>query len=297
MKLTYQVTSSDNFANVKEILKTKFQISDRLLVKLKNQKKIFVNSNIVSVNDKIKSADIIEIDLNFEENNSNIPATKMDLDIIYEDEAYLVINKPAGVPIHPSMDHYEDSISNGVKYYFDSINLRKKIRPVNRLDKNTSGIVIFAKNEYTQECLVRQMKDNTFVKEYIAICDGIFDQKQGTINAPIARKENSIIERCVNEIGSPSMTHYEVLKEITSNDTSYSVVKCKLETGRTHQIRVHMQHIGHPLLGDTLYGSASSFINRQALHSYKTRFIHPITKETVTYIANLPEDMKKLYNI
>ena len=145
MKLTYQVISSDNFANVKEILKTKFQISDRLLVKLKNQKNIFLNSNVVSVNDKVKASDIIEIDLNFEEDNSNIPATKMDLDIIYEDESYLIINKPAGVPIHPSMDHYEDSISNGVKYYFDSINLHKKIRPVNRLDKNTSGIVIFAK--------------------------------------------------------------------------------------------------------------------------------------------------------
>lgn len=297
MKLTYQVTSSDNFANVKEMLKTKFQISDRLLVKLKNQKNIFFNSNVVSVNDKVKASDIIEIDLNFEEDNSNIPATKMDLDIIYEDEAYLVINKPAGVPIHPSMDHYEDSISNGVKYYFDSINLHKKIRPVNRLDKNTSGIVIFAKNEYIQECLVRQMKENTFVKEYIAICDGIFEQKRGIINAPIARKENSIIERCINENGAPSITHYEVLKEFANTDTSYSVVKCILETGRTHQIRVHMQHISHSLLGDTLYGMSSPLINRQALHSYKTSFIHPITKEAVTYIATLPKDIQELYNI
>ena len=295
MNLTYQVTSSDNFANVKEILKTKFQISDRLLVKLKNQKNILLNSNVASVNASVKASDIIEIDLNFEEDNSNIPATQMNLDIIYEDDAYLVINKPAGVPIHPSMDHYEDSLSNGVKYYFDSINLRKKIRPVNRLDKNTSGIVIFAKNEYIQECLVRQMKENTFLKEYIAICEGIFEQKNGIINAPIARKENSIIERCVSENGAPSVTHYEVLKEMCNSTKSYSIVKCKLETGRTHQIRVHMKHIGHPLLGDTLYGTSSPFIDRQALHSYKTSFIHPILKENVTYIAPLPEDMKKLY--
>lgn len=295
MKLTYIVTSSDNFDNVKEILKTKFQISDRLLVRLKNQKKIFMNSNVTSVNDNVKPFDKIEVDLNFEEDNSNIPATKIDLDIIYEDEAYLIINKPARIPVHPSMDHYEDSLSNGIKYYFDSIALNKKIRPVNRLDKNTSGIVIFAKNEYIQECLVRQMKEDSFVKEYIAICDGIFEQKHGTISAPIARKENSIIERCINENGATSITHYEVLKEIYDNNNSYSIVKCKLETGRTHQIRVHMQYIGHPLLGDTLYGIPSSLISRQALHSYQTSFIHPISKETVTYFAPLPEDMKKLY--
>lgn len=295
MKLTYLVTSSDNFANVKEILKTKFQISDRLLVKLKNQKKILLNSNIAFVNSKVKISDKIEVDLDFEEDNSNIPSTEMDLDIIYEDESYLIVNKPAGIPVHPSMDHYKDSLSNGIKYYFDSIAIHKKIRPVNRLDKNTSGIVIFAKNEYIQECLVRQMKEDTFVKEYIAICDGIFEQKQGTINAPIARKENSIIERCINKNGANSITHYKVLKEFRNNDNSYSIVKCKLETGRTHQIRVHMQYIGHPLLGDTLYARPSTLINRQALHSYKTSFVHPISNKAVTYIAPLPEDMNMFY--
>lgn len=295
MKLIYLVTTDDNFANVKELLKTKFQISDRLLLRLKNQQKIFLNSNIISVNSLIKPSDKIEIDLDFEEDNSNILATQMNLDILYEDDSYLVINKPAGIPVHPSMEHYEDSLSNGIKYYFDSISLHKKIRPVNRLDKNTSGIVIFAKNEYIQECLVRQMKENTFIKEYIAICDGIFKQKQGTINAPISRKENSIIERCIKENGSTSITHYEVLKEIHDNINAYSIVKCKLETGRTHQIRVHMQYIGHPLLGDTLYGLFSPLIHRQALHSYQTSFSHPISKEMVTYIAPLPEDMKKLY--
>lgn len=291
MKLNYIVTNKDNFSNVKEVLKNKFQISDRLLLKLKNKQKIFLNSKITSVNSIVTTSDKIEISLDYEEDNSNIMPSKIDLNIIYEDDAYLVINKIANMPIHPSINHYSDSLSNGVKYYFDSNGINKKIRPVNRLDKNTSGVVIFAKNEYIQECLVRQMKSGTFIKEYIAICSGIFENKTGIIDLPIARKEGSIIERCINyEKGSPSITHYEVLEECHSN-FPYSIVKCKLETGRTHQIRVHMQAINHPILGDTLYGSASTLISRQALHSFKTSFIHPITRKKVCYTSYLPSDM------
>ena len=194
------------------------------------------------------------------------------------------------MPIHPSMDHFEDSLSNGVRFYFDKIGLKKKIRPVNRLDKDTSGLVVFAKNEYVQECLVRQMKTNEFKKEYITICSGIFEEKAGTINAHISRKPNSIIERCISENGELAITHYEVIKELDS----YSVVKCILKTGRTHQIRVHMCHIGHPILGDTLYSLPSPLISRQALHAYKITFIHPITKQETTFVSNLPKDMKQL---
>lgn len=297
MRLSYTIQDTDNFMNVKEVLKTRFQVSDRLLLKLKKEQKILINGLQAFVWSQVKNNDIVEILIDFEEDNSNIPATKMNLDILYEDEAYLVINKSAGIPIHPSMEHYKDSLSNGVKYYFDSISLYKKIRPVNRLDKNTSGIVVFAKNEYIQECLIKQMQTNTFTKEYIAICDGTFSKKIGTINLPIARKEGSIIERCIDEShGAPSVTHYEVLKEIQDTDKLYSIIKCKLETGRTHQIRVHMQAIGHSLIGDTLYGSSSPLINRQALHAHQVGFIHPITNQYVTYIAPLPLDMKKLCN-
>ena len=193
------------------------------------------------------------------------------------------------------MNHYTDSLSNGLKYYFDTIHLKRKIRPVNRIDKNTSGLVIFAKNEYTQECLIRQMNQHKFYKEYIAICNGIFNEKSGVINAPIARKENSIIERCINDDGDIAITHYEVLQENIKD--SYSIIKCILETGRTHQIRVHMQYINHPLLGDTLYGISSNLISRQALHSYKCSFMHPLTKKVVEYIAPIPQDMQKLINV
>lgn len=240
MKLSYTIQSADNFANVKEVLKTEFAISDRLLLKLKKNEKIFLNHLPCFVWSKIKVGDMVEILIDFEENSDNIVPTKMNLDILYEDEAYLIINKPAGIPVHPSMEHYEDSLSNGIKYYFDSSSFHKKIRPVNRIDKNTSGIVIFAKNEYIQECLVRQMKQDIFKKEYIAICNRIFEEKSGTIDLPIARKENSIIERCIDKkVGAPSITHFEVLEK--HFEENYSVVKCKLETGRTHQIRVHMK--------------------------------------------------------
>ncbi len=290
MVLEYKITEKDTFINLKDLLKNYFKISDRLLVKLKHEQKILVNDKAAYIDIHLRSGDIVSVYIDFEEDNSNIVPVKMDLEIIYEDEALLIINKPANMPIHPSMEHYEDSLSNGVRCYFDTLGLKKKIRPVNRLDKDTSGLVVFAKNEYVQECLVRQMKNNEFKKEYIAVCSGIFEKKSGTINAPIARKENSIIERCIAENGETAITHYEVIKEY--ND--YSVVKCILETGRTHQIRLHMSHIGHPILGDTLYGTSSMLISRQALHAYKISFIHPITKQKLEFTSKIPLDFEKL---
>ena len=288
MKLTY--VNSSKYSNVKEVLKAKFSMSDRLLLKLKKLDRIYLNGNVTSVNHPVLENDLIECYLDYEEDNSNIVPTEMPLNIIYEDEAYIVVNKPAGIPVHPSMDHYADSLSNGIAFYFNQIGLKKKIRPVNRLDKDTSGIVIFAKNEYIQECLVRQMKSKEFIKRYIAVVNGSLDNLEGTINAPIARKEGSIIERCVSETGDIAITHYKVLKR----KTDFDIVECILETGRTHQIRVHFAYLGHSLLNDTLYGTSSSLINRQALHAYEVEFTHPLSKKKVKYIATVPEDLNKL---
>ncbi|MBO5478963.1 MAG: RluA family pseudouridine synthase [Clostridia bacterium] len=289
MKLGYIVNHS-KYENVKQILKEEFNISDRLLLKLKSNQKILKNGQITSVHSPIVKNDLIEVLLDIEEDNSNIVPVKMDLDILYEDDSMLIINKSPGIPIHPSRMHYEDSLSNGVSYYFQQVGLKKKIRPVNRLDKDTSGIVIFAKNEYVQECLVKQMKQHIFKKEYIAIVEGLLENKSGTIHLPIARKPGSIIEREVtlDGNGDDAITHYEVVKE----NSNMSMLHVILETGRTHQIRVHFAYIGHPIIGDTLYSTSSPYIARQALHAYKVSFIHPITKTEMSFTCELPEDMK-----
>ena len=286
MILEYKVVNN-KYTTLRQILKNEWHISSRLLIKLKNNNSIFVNSANVYIDYPLKLGDEILVDMNFQEISENIVPIEMSLDIIYEDEYYLVINKPSNMPVHPSASHYTDSLSNGVQYYFAKNNIQTKIRPVNRLDKDTSGIVIFAKNEYIQEALIRQMKTKEFVKEYIAVLEGNLDNTIGTINAPIARKDGSIIERCVSPDGEVAITHYELIK----NYANYCTVKFLLETGRTHQIRVHCKHIGHSIIGDTLYGSASELINRQALHSCRVSFVHPITHNIVEYICNIPDDM------
>ena len=291
MILTYIVTDN-TYNNINDILKEEFNISNRLFVKLINSNMVFLNEKNIDTRTKVNKNDVITVNLDLPEDNSNIVSTSIPLDILYEDNWLLILNKPAGMTVHPSLLHYDDSLSNGVKYYFDSINLEKKIRPINRLDYNTSGIVLFAKSEYIQEMLSKQMQDNQFKKEYLCLIDGILKKKSGILNFPIARKYGSIIERCVSSDGKPSITKYSILEEFENQN--FSLVKCILETGRTHQIRVHFTHIGHPLIGDTLYGNSSTLINRQSLHSYKVSFIHPITKKELTIISPLAEDIKRI---
>ncbi len=279
--------NKDNYNTVNDVLINEFQFSSRLMSKLIKNKKIYLNNSFCDTRKSINYNDEIVVDLSGKENNSNIVATNMDLDIIYEDDWFLVVNKQPGIAVHPSSLHYSDSLSNGVKFYFDKIGLKKKIRVVNRLDYNTSGIVVFAKCEYIHEQFSKQMMQHIFQKEYLCIINGFLDNSYGIIDLPIDRKQGSIIERCIDKNGQKSITHYEVLKTFSD----YSLVKCILETGRTHQIRVHFSAIGHPLLGDTLYGTASDLINRQALHSNKIDLIHPITKEHLSFESLLPNDM------
>jgi len=292
MNLSYQIDKDEHYDNVLHVLKEQFFLSDRLITKLKKANKIYLNSLPTYTKKSVTVGDTVSVLIDFDEDNSNIVASNIPLNIIYEDDYLLVLNKPANIAIHPSILHFYNSLSNGVKFYFDKLGLKKKIRIVNRLDRNTSGIVIFAKNEYIQECLIKQMKTNEFKKEYLAIAKGILESKSGTLNFPIARKEGSIIERTVTSDGDSAITHYDVVKEFNN----LSLVHIVLGTGRTHQIRVHFSHIGHPILGDTLYGSPSELINRQALHSYKLTFIHPVTKKVVSLEAPLPNDIKNIIN-
>lgn len=283
MEIIYNVR---NELNIKEVLRKSLSMSSRLITKIKYNH-LYLNGSHCSVNSTVQPGDIVCVDFNYNEDNSNIVSNpQIKLDILYEDELYIIINKPSNMPVHPSMEHYTDSLSNGVKTYFDSIHLHKKIRPVNRLDKDTSGIVVFAKNEYAQENF------KPICKEYIAIINGIFSGN-GIIDLPIGRKNGSIIERCIDyENGDSAITEYEVIKNIS--EYNLSIVKCTLMTGRTHQIRVHLANKLSPILGDTLYGRTSNLINRQALHSYHLRLIHPINKKVVDIYAPIPEDISTI---
>lgn len=274
--------------NIRQVLREKFGVSARLLTKLKKNKQIFLNgNNNIFLDKQVMSGDIIEFSLDFDEDNSNIFPSEMDLNILYEDDCLIIVNKPAHMPVHPSLNHYTDSLSNGLKFYFDKINLKRKIRPVNRLDKDTSGIVIFAKNEYVQDRI------RITSKIYLAILTGHLEGS-GIINKPIARKDKSIIERCIDENGEKAITEYSVIKNFKIENEEFSLVKCILHTGRTHQIRVHMSSINHPIIGDSLYGMESKYIDRQALHAYKIKFIHPITKKEIEVTAPIPDDIKNV---
>ena len=290
MTLIYTVNQS-SYTTVKEVLLSHFGISHRLLTKLKRENAILLNHVPCFVNEKICEGDRIEVCMDYVEENDNIIPTSMPLSILKETEGYLIVNKPAHMPVHPSCYHFADTLSNGIRFYFDSIGLKKKIRPVNRLDADTTGIVIFAKNEYVQENFIRQMKQNTFQKYYLAITEGFWEKKKGIVDKPIARKEGSIMEREISPLGESAITHYEVLQEYTLQDMPISILLCKLETGRTHQIRVHLSSMGHPLLGDSLYGGNTNWIGRQALHSYQIEFLDPITHKKEKIQAPIPEDM------
>lgn len=283
MILTHIVEKHEANQKISELLRKKFNISSRLLTKLKMNQKILVNNSPVFSSHIILENDQITVKIDFDEDDFII-SEKIDLNILYEDEYLLAVSKPAGMVVHPSSYHLNNTLANGVKYY---LNNSKKIRPVNRLDRDTSGIVVFAKNEYIQELM---KNDGSMQKEYLTIVTGLLANKKDTINKPIARKEGSIMERIVDENGQIAITHYVVLDE--SIEKNLSLVHVTLETGRTHQIRVHFAYLGNSILGDTLYGTETNLINRQSLHAWKLSFTHPITKEKIQILADIPNDMK-----
>ena len=289
MKIDYKI---NNEKNVLEICKDKLNISSRLFTKLKKEH-IYLNGELLNSYKPLKKDDILTVDMGYPEVQDNIVSNSdIKLNILYEDEWLLIINKPPFLPVHPTMRHFNNTLSNGVKAYYELIGLNKKIRPVNRLDKNTSGIVIFAKCEYIQEELTKQMKNKTFNKEYIALVNGnlLVDNEIKIIDSPIKRKADSIIERTISPDGETALTEYKVIK----NYDGFSEVSIQLLTGRTHQIRVHFQSIGHPVLGDSLYGKESNLIKRQALHAKKVEFLHPISKQHINVEAELPDDIRSL---
>ncbi len=287
----HKVTKEDEGMEVREIMRTYFDFSARLRNKIKREKLVMLNEEQTPGWIKPSAGDVIRI--NLPDERSHFEPQPIPLDIVYEDDNLLIINKQPGLIVHPTKGHPAGTVANALMYYMEQTDKPFKIRFVNRLDMDTSGLLVVAKNAYCQNDYTHQMKKKLVRKRYLAIVKGIPMSDHGTIDLPIGRPDPENVARGVMEGGAPSITHYTVIQTFPKDN--YALVELLLETGRTHQIRVHMSHIGHPVLGDWLYGGVNvNLIERQALHAASLTFTHPITKEQLTLTAPLPEDMQNV---
>ncbi len=289
--ITYVVDAGHQDMTILQFLKQKLYTDKAIITLKKTPEGILKNDVWAYVNEKISSGDILKIKLLEECHSENIVPEKLDIDIVYEDEDLLVINKPYNMPIHPSQNHYTGTLANALSFYFKEKGEAFVFRCVNRLDKDTSGLTIVCKHQLASGIMSDMVSKRMIKRTYLAICedDGSL-LENGTIVAPIARKTGSTIERIVDfEHGKRAITHYKKL--FHNREKHISLVSLQLETGRTHQIRVHMKYIGHPLIGDDLYGTNMSLMNRQALHSHTLTFTHPILLKEFTFTQELPKDM------
>lgn len=289
----YEIGSADADQTILQFLKNKGYSSSNVVALKKIEKSILVNGIWEHVTYKLQEGDELTVHYTEETASKNIVPTPLPFSIVYEDEDIIIVDKPADMPVHPSMNNYTNTLANALMYYYGQKGKRFTFRCINRLDRDTTGLVLLAKHGISAGILSMQMQQRQIHRTYLALVEGRFSEPQGTIDAPIARKGESIIEREVNfETGERAVTHYKVVQ--TCSGGKYTLLSIHLETGRTHQIRVHMQHIGHPLIGDTLYPSDCSRIQRQALHSARLVFPHPVTGEIMDFRAELPKDMSRL---
>lgn len=257
------------------------------------EQSILKNGISVYTTYRLDEGDSLAVTLPEEHGSENIVPVPMDLDIRYEDRDLLVVNKAAGIPIHPSQGNHDNTLANGIAWYLGEKGEAATYRAINRLDRDTTGLLILARHALSACMLSEMVRTHAIRRCYLAAASGLVPP-EGVIDAPIARTCDSTIERCVDfERGDSARTHYRTL--YYNRDTDCSLVELRLETGRTHQIRVHMKHIGHPLPGDFLYNPDYRLIGRQALHSWQLDFIHPIKKEPLHFEAPLPEDMRRLF--
>ena len=289
--IDYIIDEDSAGLRVEQFLRRKRYSGQNLSEIKRMPKSILVNGVHYYMRQELSTGDHLQVRICETQNSEKIPPTKLPLDIIYEDEDLLVLNKPAGMPIHPSLNNYTNSMANALAYYFQSQGKPFIFRCCNRLDRDTSGLTIVSKHLVSGSILSDMTKYREVHREYLAIARGSVTPSEGTIQAPLGRKEGTIIERTVDwEHGEDAVTHYKVVKEANG----HSLVSLRLETGRTHQIRIHMKYLGYPLIGDYLYNPDMEYMTRQALHSHHMEFTHPITGEHMIFTAPLPEDMARV---
>lgn len=265
-------------------------ISGRLFRKLYKAKQIYVDGKFKRKGLTLEKGAVVSIYM--EDESENTKPEKMDINIVYEDFDLLILNKQPNIVVHPTKSHQENTLSNGISYYFKEKGIKKKIRFINRLDMDTTGILIVAKNPFAHQQMALQFESHKVEKKYQAIVDGIVEKDENYINLPIGREEDKSIRKTVTEEGQDALTKYTVIERYKDA----TLLDVQIFTGRSHQIRVHLDHIGHPIIGDSLYNKESPYINRQALHSYYLKVKHPRTKEDIEFIAPLPKDMENLIN-
>lgn len=288
---TYSIPEAFEGATLLSFLKSMHYSAPVITHLKRTEQGILLNGVWGRVRDLLHTDDILTITLKETDTSEKIVPVSLPLSIVYEDEDLMVINKPAGMPIHPSQGNFDNTLANAVAFLYQERKEPFVYRCINRLDRDTTGLLILAKNMYSASLLSNMVKNREIHREYLAIASGLVPE-EGIIDQPIGRVAGSTIEREVNVLhGDPAITHYRRL----AYKNGYSLVSLKLETGRTHQIRVHMKSIGHPLPGDFLYHPDYSVIQRQALHSHRLSFNHPITKEPLCFTAELPEDMARLF--
>lgn len=289
--LTYTITTKEDHMNILNFLKSQ-GYSHQIITHLKKTTEgITKNGAWARVRDTLHTGDILTVTLTETESSEKIVPVKLPFPVVYEDEDLMIINKPAGMPIHPSQGNFCNTLANAAAYYFQQKQEPFVYRCINRLDRDTTGLLILAKHMYSASLLSTMIARRDIHRSYLAIVSGQTPE-YGAIEAPIGRVDGSTIERRTDPVnGEYACTHYKRL--YTGN--GYSLVTLTLDTGRTHQIRVHMKHIGHPLPGDFLYNPDYTIIKRQALHSHCLEFRHPITGEKMVFKADLPEDMRGIF--
>ena len=289
--IDYIIDEDSSGLRVEQFLRRKRYSGQNLSEIKRMPKSILVNGIHYYMRQELSTGDHLQVRICETKNSEKIPPTNLPLDIIYEDEDILVLNKPAGMPIHPSLNNYTNSMANALAYYFQSQGKPFIFRCCNRLDRDTSGLTIVSKHLVSGSILSDMTKYREVHREYLAIARGSVTPSEGTIHAPLGRKEGTIIERTVDWAhGEDAVTHYKVVKEANG----HSLVSLRLETGRTHQIRIHMKYLGYPLIGDYLYNPDMEYMTRQALHSHHMEFTHPITGEHMSFTAPLPDDMARV---